>query len=530
MVITCPACSARYRLNPDKIKGRGAKITCPKCSHVFVVFSDATTEPTAQAQDAAAVAESATPRKDADTTTGAFRAVGLKESEISGTTGKIRVVAPGDRKTRRAVRALSRDASPDQIGAPDTTAEEDDSYEPATASELDFRSVGITTWKVKVSIGLIYDFSDISTLKKYLADKKVTEDDLISHNAADWTRIGDIGDLDQHFIETWKAAKSELDAGGGPKKKKGAAASPDSTGGASTAAQTLGTGSYSPATSTGFGTGSHRTLGGGTGSHNTVPTTGSQRSSSAGRAAPTRPRKSKAPPPPDHSGRNRLLAVGGVGALALLGAWFMLGQQATTPPVVEPSISAATDSGKLSPDEDEAIRERVRKQIEAQRQRAIDEELASDEASTGSGEELTTQEKLAQNKLEVVAPGGDRQITKIARQPEGQFRQPQKQPTQPPRQRQPAPVVQDTPSSDAKATVKADADPGKMYLTTGLKKLASGNFGSARSMCEKAVEKSPSNAKAWECIGDAKKNLGDAAGAGAAYKRAQELGSKTAGQ
>jgi predicted Zn finger-like uncharacterized protein len=40
MIITCPDCSARYKINESKIKGKGAKITCPRCSHRFVVMRD----------------------------------------------------------------------------------------------------------------------------------------------------------------------------------------------------------------------------------------------------------------------------------------------------------------------------------------------------------------------------------------------------------------------------------------------------------------------------------------------------------
>jgi predicted Zn finger-like uncharacterized protein len=38
MIATCPNCSSRYRLDEDKIPGRGARITCPSCSHKFVVY------------------------------------------------------------------------------------------------------------------------------------------------------------------------------------------------------------------------------------------------------------------------------------------------------------------------------------------------------------------------------------------------------------------------------------------------------------------------------------------------------------
>ena len=38
MIVTCPSCSARYKINDEKIKGKGAKITCLKCAHKFVVL------------------------------------------------------------------------------------------------------------------------------------------------------------------------------------------------------------------------------------------------------------------------------------------------------------------------------------------------------------------------------------------------------------------------------------------------------------------------------------------------------------
>lgn len=38
MIVACPACSARYRIDKSKIRGRGAKITCPRCANKFVVY------------------------------------------------------------------------------------------------------------------------------------------------------------------------------------------------------------------------------------------------------------------------------------------------------------------------------------------------------------------------------------------------------------------------------------------------------------------------------------------------------------
>ena len=82
--------------------------------------------------------------------------------------------------------------------------------EPTTiksADSLNFRLVGIKTWKVKVKIGLVYDFSDIKTLHKYIKDGRVTNEDTISHNGKEWTTIGDIPDLEAHFIKVYLEAE-----------------------------------------------------------------------------------------------------------------------------------------------------------------------------------------------------------------------------------------------------------------------------------------------------------------------------------
>lgn len=36
MIVTCPACGARYQFDEGRLDGRSAKITCPSCDHVFV--------------------------------------------------------------------------------------------------------------------------------------------------------------------------------------------------------------------------------------------------------------------------------------------------------------------------------------------------------------------------------------------------------------------------------------------------------------------------------------------------------------
>ncbi|MCB9764618.1 MAG: zinc-ribbon domain-containing protein [Alphaproteobacteria bacterium] len=165
MIVTCPSCAARYKLDDSKVTGRGAKITCPSCRYVFIVYPNKAEE---EAQQATA------------------RASGGSSAVISGNFGA-RAPAP------------AQPAAPAAGGGGRRSAE-----------DLDFRKVGIASWKVKVKIGLVYDFSDIKTLRKYIQDGRVTSEDVISHDGKAWATIGDIPDLDAYFIQVYEAAEAEL--------------------------------------------------------------------------------------------------------------------------------------------------------------------------------------------------------------------------------------------------------------------------------------------------------------------------------
>jgi predicted Zn finger-like uncharacterized protein len=162
MIVTCPQCSSRYKLDPNKVSARGAKITCPRCRYVFVVHAD---------QAGGAVTSNPT-------------------------------LSHGGRRT---------DAPPE---TPDLAASAPAAKPPPqgkrSAETLDFRKVGISSWKVRVKIGLVYDFSDIKTLRKYIQDGRVTPEDVISHDASTWVTIGDIPDLDAYFIQIYDEAAEAL--------------------------------------------------------------------------------------------------------------------------------------------------------------------------------------------------------------------------------------------------------------------------------------------------------------------------------
>jgi predicted Zn finger-like uncharacterized protein len=531
MVITCPSCSARYRLNPEKVKGRGAKITCPKCSHIFVVFADGASSPGAEIPKAAAAAapspKAAPPptpagagasgrvtagevlkARDKDTTTGAFRAVGLDDKEIASpaTTGKIRVVAPGPRKTRRKVAtidtnnslpALERPEGPAPVAPLDDDLPEFDGPEPGSAAELDFREVGITTWKVKVAIGLIYDFSDIATLKKYLADKKVTEDDLISHDGKAWVRIGDIPDLDQHFIETWKAAKVAASGDKKPKAAPKAASSEAKDGDTGSAAAAYGSGAF-PNTTGAYGaqTGSY-----GAQSSPADKAARAERKAArrAAKAASEERKPSKVP----------LLMLAGVIVLTVV-AWFLFANPDEQPVVTttDPAGSAASSEAEIDDAERARIRREVREQVEAQRAALIAEQAETDRAA---------EEAEATPILEAVTPSSVR----VDAGRRGSLPAPIRDAPTPTRT---APSAADTAGSQASVAVTATDRKGSMYFDKGKQQYTSGNYGSAKTMLVKAVSKCPECGEYWEYLGKTLQELGEVDEAAAAFAKAQTLG------
>ena len=136
MIVTCDHCGAKYNLDPEKVQGRGARITCPKCTHVFTVY---------------------------------------KEGGVAD--------------------------------KPETEAEVETSSENLDVYSLDFKSVGIRSWKVKVKIGLVYDFSDYRTLEKYIREGRVSGTDMLSYNGQDWVNIAEVGDLKAYFVKVYNTFK-----------------------------------------------------------------------------------------------------------------------------------------------------------------------------------------------------------------------------------------------------------------------------------------------------------------------------------
>jgi len=201
MIVTCEHCAARYKLDPGRISGRGVRITCPRCKNVFVVYSSQAedgglieTEEASAAVEAAATGRGATGAPAARAAAGPATAAAPKPASA---TARPAPAAPAAAAAAAAAPAKAAEVRPD-------------------VESLDFATVGIQAWKVKVRIGLVYDFSDYKTLARYIKDGRVGNDDQISHDGATWTRLGDIPDLQQHFVQVFLDARRVQEAAAAP--------------------------------------------------------------------------------------------------------------------------------------------------------------------------------------------------------------------------------------------------------------------------------------------------------------------------
>jgi len=187
MIVSCPSCSTGYKLDEGRITGRGVRITCPKCKHVFVVYKDAPAQampkPTASAS---LLGEPAEDEKPADPD------------------GPTSMYAGAAQPTPVAAASPAPPAPPAPAPAPPAG--------PVDVNTLDFRRVGIAAWKVKLRIGLVYDFNDFKTLSRYIAEGRVTAADRLSHDGKNWAEIGGLGDLESHFVRVYQEAEAAIAA------------------------------------------------------------------------------------------------------------------------------------------------------------------------------------------------------------------------------------------------------------------------------------------------------------------------------
>lgn len=172
--VQCDACAARYKLDESRIKGKGARITCPKCGHQFVVYKRDLDIPDVEDDDEPA-------------TIVATQDALYPPEALSG-------------RSHARPQQLTEERPSPPAGPPPLPR-------PTSVNALNWREVGLTSFKAKLSFGLVYDFSDVATFKKAIADKKVQITDSLSMDGRSWVPITEIGDLDTWFIDRWVELK-----------------------------------------------------------------------------------------------------------------------------------------------------------------------------------------------------------------------------------------------------------------------------------------------------------------------------------
>ena len=469
MIVTCDHCGTRYKLDASKIPGRGARVTCPSCRHVFVVYRSTEAE--------------AAPPPAADAT-----------------------LKPGRPKPA----AAPRPAAPPKPAGP-TIAEE---VAELDINDLSFRDVGIGSWKVKVKIGLVYDFNDFKTLNKYIREGRVTGSDLLSHDGASWIPIQDIEDLERHFLETFVRARRAQNAAEEPEEtfedeptrimEAGSVPTPDNGGGGTPVFHGGDSGgdddlaaafAAAEAEADGGAPQEPERTGRADGGRRFVDPFEAQQKASRKRAAEAARRPAPKPLPPKPGNNNAMYGLIAVALLLLVGGgvYYSSTNGANASGNPNPNATAGTNNGAGSgqppaPQEDQ--------EAEALRQRLL--QRAEDEAAVNVPEPEPVEE--------------DQQLIPVG--PDEEYL------------RQQAARGSEVPGLEGSFSV-GGATSGDLVQSAG-RAAANGNWSQAAREYKKALSQDPNNITILERLGEAQYESGDLNGASGTLQRAAGMGSSVA--
>ena len=165
MVISCDNCGSNYTLKDDSIPEKGARTTCKSCKHVIMILPPQSK----QSSEAEVIPDDPTQEVD----------FGELSPEIKNHFDDLRNL--------------------DIAGL--------------NALELDFSSIFIKSWKVKVKFGLVYDFSDFKTLQRYMKEGKVVQSDVLSYDGKLWIPMNVIPSLEEYFCRVYMLRKLDVESG-----------------------------------------------------------------------------------------------------------------------------------------------------------------------------------------------------------------------------------------------------------------------------------------------------------------------------
>ena len=248
MKVACEHCSAEYEVEESEITGRGVRITCPSCSHVFVVYHtpkessfeidmdielddngelsmdldamlNSIIDETAVESEKIATKNSASPEvqvaeEKAEKSDEIDFEIDVDFNEV------LQDAAPQSSKPQPSKDIGSvESASSSQTNDVDSETErvESDTNKEVVTEDvvteeqlsamdvysLNFASVGIKSWKVKKPIGLMFEYSDYKTFQKSLSDGRISSGDQISPDGKNWTPMSEVEDFEVFFCKTY---------------------------------------------------------------------------------------------------------------------------------------------------------------------------------------------------------------------------------------------------------------------------------------------------------------------------------------
>jgi predicted Zn finger-like uncharacterized protein len=176
MEVRCERCRTQYELDDSRISETGVTVQCTHCHHVFVVKKKAlvVTVPVPPGQPQAPTAPGA---------------------------GAPATPAPP------GLRPLSP-----PINMPPPVATATSSAEPSASSLPPGAAPGekAREWRVRQASGNVFTLKDLTTLQKWIVERKVSRDDEISLTGESWKRLGDIAELATFFQVVDEAQKAAV--------------------------------------------------------------------------------------------------------------------------------------------------------------------------------------------------------------------------------------------------------------------------------------------------------------------------------
>ena len=213
MQVACDHCGAEYELDESEITGRGVRITCPSCSHVFVVYQTKK-EGTFEMDVELELADNGELSMDLDDMLGDVMAemIGDAPEETPVTEPvETETSTPSNSNATENIQMSSSlekedDDEDEVISQVEPNGKKQITSEHVAALDvhsLNFASVGIKSWKVKKPIGLMFEYSDYKTFQKSLNDGRISSGDQISPDGSIWTPMSDIEDFETFFCKTY---------------------------------------------------------------------------------------------------------------------------------------------------------------------------------------------------------------------------------------------------------------------------------------------------------------------------------------